>query len=481
MSDDNNSPAPPRETTGKNFRILDGAAMPPDVDISDTQWALVEYDGDQMVRIVGVDGGEPEDQTLVRDWNWVAVEMNALARQLRASEDARRKAEARAERWATHAVDVERERDTARAELEAVRRERDEANVSLRSLRTELWEGAREHGLTAPLQGSESARLIAAYCGGIVKAREERDAAANEREEWRRAADYHAEGLTAPYPRWREYALHAEEELAFERRAHEATKAKAAADVAQMAGAHDVCTTRVLATEDALAAERQAHEATKRKVEIAERFAEAAADRADKTEAIAQERDRAEAALATVTKAIAAIEISEYAGRGVVVCRRCNAASSTLTGIKHEPECDAPALAAALGEPQPRECSCNIERDGCGGSGWKAPGIQCRKVAAPPTSTAEERCATCKGSGRSPHADDECRNCDGRGSYQTAEQRVEALEAALRTLITRAEALLTDYSELHDNDVKHELFAAPTEAAIETARAALSTGGKGGA
>jgi hypothetical protein len=191
MSDDNNSPAPPRETTGKNFRILDGAAMPPDVDISDTQWALVEYDGDQMVRIVGVDGGEPEDQTLVRDWNWVAVEMNALARQLRASEDARRKAEARAERWATHAVDVERERDTARAELEAVRRERDEANVSLRSLRTELWEGAREHGLTAPLQGSESARLIAAYCGGIVKAREERDAAANEREEWRRAADYH--------------------------------------------------------------------------------------------------------------------------------------------------------------------------------------------------------------------------------------------------------------------------------------------------
>jgi hypothetical protein len=139
------------------------------------------------------------------------------------------------------------------------------------------------------------------------------------------------------------------------------------------------------------------------------------------------------------------------------------------------------ALAAAPGEPQPRECSCNIERDGCGGSGWKAPGIQCRIVAAPPTSTAEERCATCKGSGRSPHADDECRNCDGRGSYQTAEQRVEALEAALRTLISRTEALLGDYSELHDNDVKHELFAAPTEAAIETARAALSTGGKGGA
>jgi hypothetical protein len=45
-------------------------------------------------------------------------------------------------------------------------------------------------------------------------------------------------------------------------------------------------------------------------------------------------------------------------------------------------------------------------------------------------------------------------------------------------LISRAEALLGDYGELHDNDVKHELFAAPTEAAIEAARAALSTGGK---
>lgn len=40
--------------------------------------ALVEYDDEEPVRIVGRDGGEPEDQSLVRDWNWVADEMNKL-------------------------------------------------------------------------------------------------------------------------------------------------------------------------------------------------------------------------------------------------------------------------------------------------------------------------------------------------------------------------------------------------------------------
>lgn len=33
-------------------------------------------------RIVGGDGGEPEDQTLLRDWKWVPVELNALAAKL---------------------------------------------------------------------------------------------------------------------------------------------------------------------------------------------------------------------------------------------------------------------------------------------------------------------------------------------------------------------------------------------------------------
>lgn len=41
---------------------------------------LVEFDvsGDP-IRLVAVDGGEPEDQTLCRDLSWVVEELNALA------------------------------------------------------------------------------------------------------------------------------------------------------------------------------------------------------------------------------------------------------------------------------------------------------------------------------------------------------------------------------------------------------------------
>lgn len=40
--------------------------------------ALVEFDGETPIRIVGWDGGEPEDQTLTRDWDWVGKEMDSL-------------------------------------------------------------------------------------------------------------------------------------------------------------------------------------------------------------------------------------------------------------------------------------------------------------------------------------------------------------------------------------------------------------------
>lgn len=40
-----------------------------------------------------------------------------------------------------------------------------------RSLLTELWDGVRAHGLTAPKQGSDNVRLIHAYCGGIAELR----------------------------------------------------------------------------------------------------------------------------------------------------------------------------------------------------------------------------------------------------------------------------------------------------------------------
>jgi hypothetical protein len=38
-----------------------------------SEWVsyVIEYDDGHPSRIVGSDGGEPEDQTLVRDWSWI--------------------------------------------------------------------------------------------------------------------------------------------------------------------------------------------------------------------------------------------------------------------------------------------------------------------------------------------------------------------------------------------------------------------------
>lgn len=48
---------------------------------------LVEVDDrGYVLRILGCDGGEPEDQTLLRDWKWVVVELNALANRLAQAE-----------------------------------------------------------------------------------------------------------------------------------------------------------------------------------------------------------------------------------------------------------------------------------------------------------------------------------------------------------------------------------------------------------
>ncbi len=40
---------------------------------------LFETDGKKSIRLVGTDGGEPEDQRLYRDWEWVVDELNKLA------------------------------------------------------------------------------------------------------------------------------------------------------------------------------------------------------------------------------------------------------------------------------------------------------------------------------------------------------------------------------------------------------------------
>lgn len=40
---------------------------------------LYETDGTRPTRLVGRDGGEPEDNLFIRDWSWVETELNRLA------------------------------------------------------------------------------------------------------------------------------------------------------------------------------------------------------------------------------------------------------------------------------------------------------------------------------------------------------------------------------------------------------------------
>jgi len=40
---------------------------------------LYETDGEKPIRLVAMDGGEPEDQSFGRDWSWVLRELNKLA------------------------------------------------------------------------------------------------------------------------------------------------------------------------------------------------------------------------------------------------------------------------------------------------------------------------------------------------------------------------------------------------------------------
>jgi len=68
----------------KRYEVVFACEVPPPLAErlyrpEDFYYCLIEFDGDTPVRIVGQDGGAPEDQLLVRDWAWVAVELNAQA------------------------------------------------------------------------------------------------------------------------------------------------------------------------------------------------------------------------------------------------------------------------------------------------------------------------------------------------------------------------------------------------------------------
>ena len=64
--------------------------------LGDMRWGVIDTaDG----RLVGIDGGEPEDQLLCRDWKWVVVELNLLAATLAARDERVRELEAEVSAW----------------------------------------------------------------------------------------------------------------------------------------------------------------------------------------------------------------------------------------------------------------------------------------------------------------------------------------------------------------------------------------------
>lgn len=75
------------QTSNARFRIfsmreaMDAGYISADSD--DDGWAVFEFahQDDEHPRIVGGDGGEPEDQLLVRDWEWVVHALNAAYEQ----------------------------------------------------------------------------------------------------------------------------------------------------------------------------------------------------------------------------------------------------------------------------------------------------------------------------------------------------------------------------------------------------------------
>lgn len=50
-----------------------------ELDRYDSSWTfgVWRFEGNRPVEFIGADGGEPEDQTLVRDWSWVAPALKA--------------------------------------------------------------------------------------------------------------------------------------------------------------------------------------------------------------------------------------------------------------------------------------------------------------------------------------------------------------------------------------------------------------------
>ena len=95
-------------------------------------WALLEFDdAGKFLRVVGQDGGEPEDQLLIRHWSWVVDELNELDRR-----------PAKLERYleAEHKVNLERFNEVIRlrGDLMQMQARAEEAQAESERLRRDL-------------------------------------------------------------------------------------------------------------------------------------------------------------------------------------------------------------------------------------------------------------------------------------------------------------------------------------------------------
>jgi hypothetical protein len=58
--------------------VRGGPGAPHPEEVRNFGWAIYEQDAQgRLVEFIGRDGGEPEDQLLVRDWAWVTGALNA--------------------------------------------------------------------------------------------------------------------------------------------------------------------------------------------------------------------------------------------------------------------------------------------------------------------------------------------------------------------------------------------------------------------
>lgn len=148
--------------------------------LGEMRWGVIDTANG---RLVGIDGGEPEDQLLCRDWKWVPEELNRLAATLAARDERIRELEAEAERVTSDrnrllAVAIESLRQTKEADARIATMERelaeartdchDRNHVGLR----EVLCGARLPDASLGQDAALAAHLLGAMEAELAEARQ---------------------------------------------------------------------------------------------------------------------------------------------------------------------------------------------------------------------------------------------------------------------------------------------------------------------